>query len=504
MGRTFRVVATLLLALTACESRGRLSPGGGRGGGGGGARPDATTPRDNKDAGGACVCDLTTACDMNCACDLECIAPMDAGNTTCACDIVPGVCDQGCACDPACGGTTDAGNVNCGGNPMGCVDHELRSPVDCSCLGVCENGWVWNTGTRMCDPIAGGQDASTPRDTGTAIDSGTPDSGVGAPDTGPMMQGDPFTPSALIGPFGSALCDYRARCQPALYSFDRTTRNDCIIEQTTRFGTIWAAYSQSIQAGRTAFRQSVFNTCLAQIGTSDCALGVPSACDTFLEGLRTVNQGCSLFDECGAGTYCDAAPATCGTCRQRTANGGNCGSTQCLENSVCATAGTQQICVPSNGLNAACGTIQSGLCSGQMQCVNGTCQRPAGNGATCDAMQTTAPDCDIFQNSRCINGTCGTLSWVGPGASCDPAGTTACDNRGLCDGGTLMCIARPNFGAACSDQMPCADGLYCNNGTCASLTGNGGSCTSGVACEAPYFCQGSPGMCSPLRWLICN
>ena len=66
---------------------------------------------------------------------------------------------------------TDTGiPLGCGANPNMCVPHELVGPSPgCACLGQCEQGWRWDSGTSACVPDNG---------------MGRPDSGTGPFDGG--------------------------------------------------------------------------------------------------------------------------------------------------------------------------------------------------------------------------------------------------------------------------------------------------------------------------------
>ena len=489
--------------------------------------------------GGGCACDLSPgACDPGCACD-----PLCAGG--CTCDMNAAACDPGCACDPMCSSSGDAGIHDCSSNPRSCADRELRG-ADCGCLGVCEPGWQWVAATRSCqrtDPPRPDSGVNTPDSgapcfadsqcnppstvcdaqscvpgcaspggmqcgigsvcntaTGRCRSLTPPDSGVvGPPDSG-VLPSDPFNPTASAPAFAAALCDYRARCEPALLQFENLTAGQCQQEVTAGQLGVWIAYGQAVQANRVVFSQSAFNTCVSQMASEDCQLGLPDACDDYLTGTVLQGGGCSLLDECAPGFYCTAAINQCGNCQPKVPSGGDCTTAACLEGLVCATAGTQQVCVArdSNGLGAACGQINTGLCRGRLQCINAVCARPAGPGATCDQNRQTAADCDIFNTYGCVNGTCTQLTWVGPNAACGD--TNQCDIRGGCDATSMTCTAFPTTGSCVMDR--CAPTAYCDNGTCRAKGGSGASCTDvNGSCNLGLFCDNST--CGMLRHITC-
>ena len=187
----------------------------------------------------------------------------------------------------------------------------------------------------------------------------------------------------------------------------------------------------------------------------------------------------------------------------RTANGGDCSASFCIEGSICADTGMSQVCVAQNAVNAACGTLATGLCRGHLTCVGqptGTCQRPARAGATCDETLTSGPDCDIFRNATCENGRCVAVNWQGPNGACGGGGNL-CDNRGICDPSTLRCVALPSAGQACN-MGACTRNTACIGTTCQAIAGIGDTCQPGQCeNERGIFCQG--GTCSPLVFQSC-
>ncbi len=479
-----------------------------------------------------CACDMVAnVCDPGCACDPLC-------NAGCACDTTPNLCDPGCACDPFCGGNTDAGIHNCTSNPRGCSAHELMSP-DCSCLGACEPGWRWDSASRSCVSTTGTPDSGTT--TGCTVDSQcqppstvcesrqcvpgcanpggiscgggqvcntqtgrcvnlAPDSGVVGPADSGVLPSDNFDVSTSALRYASALCQFRQRCEPALLQFTVQTPSQC--EQEVRNGqaAIWNAYRDSVTASHVTFSQSALDACINQMGSVDCQLGLPDTCDGYLTGTRLQGQGCSLLDECATGLYCTSGINQCGQCAARVANGGDCSNAPCADTLVCATAGNDTVCVPrdANGVGASCGQLNTGLCRGRLQCVGGTCTRPAARGATCDQNLQTAADCDIFAADGCVNGTCTALTWVGIGSTCGD--TEQCDNRGTCDAASTTCTALPSSGACVSDR--CAPGSYCDSGSCRTRGGTGASCANvSGSCNDGLFC--ASGSCSALRHISC-
>ena len=119
-------------------------------------------------------------------------------------------------------------------------------------------------------------------------------------------------------------------------------------------------------------------------------------------------------------------------------------------------------------------------------------------GATCDAANQSAANCDINQSLLCDNGSCIQVSWVGVGAMCDL--TNQCNGlTGGCDGTT--CSPPPSSGQAC--QQSCATGFYCaSSGVCVVVSGQGGSCTEAGGCQNGLSCINSS--CQPFTYQTCN
>lgn len=392
--------------------------------------------------------------------------PIDSG-VACACDVTANVCDQACACDSACN------------NPM---------------------------------PDAGGNlDAQGPGpDSGNnpPPDSGVrPDSGVGPFDGGVLM-GDSFNPQQHAQQYAQAVCAFQTRCEPALFAYTGTNEGQCVTDVTQALLQNWTAFAQVVSAGRSAFNQSIFNTCVASFGSADCITGPPAgACEGLFQGNRPEGVACGASIECGSGMWCAlTALGGCGTCTRFAAAGTSCAANLCEPNAECFDVGGSPTCVRVDAAqNAPCGTVQDGLCAGRLQCVGPemgpfTCTRPAALNQTCDPMLTAGPDCNIYQNQVCnAAGTCVAANWVGAGQTCND--TSLCNSEGRCDQATTMCAAWPGAGQTCF-QGNCADDLYCDQaGTCQNTAGAGQTCQDSDQCAAGYCINSS---CGPLQVQACN
>jgi hypothetical protein len=392
--------------------------------------------------------------------------------------------------------------MGCGTNPNGCQLHELIGPAPaCQCLNACEAGWMWDSGTRSCVPAG----------------MGNPDAGF-RPDTGPVDGGvpptDAFNPAALAQRYAQAICQYTTRCEPAIFSFTGTTESDCIAEQVQQITGTWSAFANIISAGRLGFSQQAFDRCMAAFPTANCTSGLPDGvCDDIFRGSQAIGQPCSLSTECAAGGFCGISQlGSCATCMAEAPAGADCSAALCADGSECLEVQQGQfLCIPDTaGVGQSCGTVQTGLCRGRLQCVgmtSGTCVEPAAAGASCDVEGMNAAACNIYQNQVCnpsmpggTTGTCTTISWVGAGQSC-AADTVGCNSTARCDSmGTQQCVAWPTAGQTCF-QGNCADDLYCAGTTCAPLQAAGSSCTSSAECADPNYCIA--GTCAPLSYNFC-
>ena len=390
--------------------------------------------------------------------------------------------------------------LGCGANPNGCADHELRAPVTCACLAECEPGWTWHAASSTC--LENGQPPPPPRDGGV----------ITRPDTGPYDGGVPptdmFDPGSLAQRYATASCQFTTRCEPALHEFFGSNEAACITEQTAAIQSTWSAFSTVIGANRLGFSQTAYDQCIASLGNADCVLGPnPSACSGLFTGSQAIGQRCSFSIECLEGSFCNATSiGGCGSCTAEAGPGESCSGALCQSGTDCVelTDGSR-VCVPDRQPEGAgCNTIQTGLCSGRMQCVGMQtfqCMRPAAPGATCDPMASTGPACNLYQNQVCgAANSCVAVSWVGAGSSC--ADANRCDRTARCDD-TMgdQCIAYPLAGEQCFQGL-CGDDLFCDVANCAALKPMGAACQASAECDGNLRCVS--GTCNPLAWTNCQ
>ena len=447
------------------------------------------------------ACTPPAFCNVNASCD--------SGNMTC--QQLPGA---GTAClDGRCATGTYCDGMMCQARQMAgaACENSGQCAPPLECLGA--------PGAQVCAQLVWPQCGNPGADAGVSTDAGNApaDAGMANPDAGVVGMdagggGNTFTPATHANQIAGAVCGFTQRCEPARLLFGAQTQAQCATEQETNFASQFAAIGDAITAGRISFTQSEFDTCMMALANADCDVGVaPGACD-FFSGTRGQGQGCQLTGECGAGLFCAAqGVAICGACEPRAAMGTSCANAPCGDGAGCVEVGQPGnfLCVPvTANVNDPCGTLPTGLCRGELQCIADpfgslTCQRPAQTGQQCSTQGQTPPNCSILQNNGCISGTCQVLSWNTPGAVC--GGSNACDITGTCDTTNSTCVARPPAGAPCVNNS-CAPGAYCDNNQCRAEITNGNACTASAQCVDPLLCVGATGSrtCGALAFTLCN
>lgn len=347
----------------------------------------------------------------------------------------------------------------------------------------------------------GGRDAAGDRDgAGPIVDGGT------------LPPSDDFDPATLSSALAEAICNYRDACEPVFAGYAGATHASCVAETTARVRAQYDALVPLIPARRVAFDQDGFDACVASFtgAIADCDLGVDArACDAIFLGVTPVGAPCSADPECGsAGTCVPDTTGGCTTCRRRAQLGESCEDTTCVSGASCLAAGAAgTLCVATTvALGATCGTIETGLCRGQLQCVGETtftCARPAAPGEVCDETGVMAT-CGIYQGQACdAGGHCVALTFGDTGTPCGEAGpATLCKETHYCDSGLGSCQPLPGDGVACRDGA-CTPGAYCDGaGTCRTEKASGATCGADLECGEPLYCIG--GTCGALAYETCE
>lgn len=323
---------------------------------------------------------------------------------------------------------------------------------------------------------------------------------------GPLPDGDPFDPATLAPLYAAAVCDYRATCEPVFLEFLPQTQAQCVAEVTAQVRTSYDALAPLVGAPRIAFSRAGFDRCLAgyRDALADCELGVdPEACEDIFAGVTPLGEDCSTTEECAPGGACvGEGTAVCKTCRAVAALGEDCSSTTCGSGARCLDVGTGPKCIAANApVGAACGTVETGLCAGRLQCVGSTtftCQRPAQLGQLCDPSGTTGPDCNLYRGlacddtDRCVRLTIGT-----DGTACGNGAPTLCRSDLYCDTASSRCQPSPREGQGCTFAN-CAEGFFCDSGTCRATRASGAACTASSQCSGDDVCQDDA--CGPLHF----
>jgi hypothetical protein len=141
-----------------------------------------------------------------------------------------------------------------------------------------------------------------------------------------------------------------------------------------------------------------------------------------------------------------------------------------------ANRATPQAC-----LDAVRGTVaDGGVCYSAIECVSGSCPRPAG--------------CTL----ACCQSTCATT--VAPGAVGQACPTGDCVDGAYCGIDTL-CVAYAAAGAACAPATLCGFGLGCVNSLCVDLPNHGQPCPDGVCADRGDHCDLTTNTCATLAAL---
>jgi hypothetical protein len=341
-------------------------------------------------------------------------------------------------------------------------------------------------------------------DAGTG-DTGTPDSGVNLG----------FEVQAVAGELAAAECGYLSRCVPEYYDATQTDQAACVAETTDAIVAAYESLAPLIDAGRMRFDEAQKDACLQAIQNADCIEGLSagSPCDRYLVGTQEMNEPCFLADECAPNLYCNRAQGlgTCGACAQTPMSGAACDAfTPCSEGTECLQVQQGMFrCIGTTALDGEqCGTVETGLCQGSLNCVGdqtAMCVPPGESGDQCDNdPQTFAlPECSIETGYACDGAMCTTLNWSDLNGTCNA--TTFC-REGYCNNGT--CTALPAAGESCQQVGACGQDAFCDGTNCRPLIADGQACNFSAECSGELFCLGAgvnrPGSCGLLEWQLCQ
>jgi hypothetical protein len=266
------------------------------------------------------------------------------------------------------------------------------------------------------------------------------------------------------------------------------------------------AWQAAIAAGTLAYDGTRFAECEAALRELGCDLTITrfqDLCEGALVGTLGPGAACSLDEECLGESFCDHTGGACpGTCQARGMAGAACTDDAGCRSSLLCSAGS---CRAPGGVGASCegptnvrcgpGTICLGADAMAMRA--GTCRTvddafSAALGASCDPQSQLCQEGLACQLDT-IAGGMPTFLCVTPaaaGGACRIAIPDACEGGLVCDGVNPMvldfdgtCAPAPGPGAPCGGLLArCAAGSRCVDGTCTSVSENGGTCATGAGC----------------------
>jgi hypothetical protein len=400
--------------------------------------------------------------------------------------------------------------------------------IPCACLSACEvhvgdgafDGSFWedfgDAGNIGFDPPPRAQ-----RDAGR-VDTVDDDGGVQPVDASKPIDAGSMTPSdagtmmtpndavdSVPGYFARGMCGALEACIGRERTQLALKGNDCV-EFTTRQlkdrQLHWLA--QSIAGRRVSFDSARLAACQRDIIAFGCDVKVrrlPTSCTDALEGLRDIDENCSIDFDCKGRTYCDKGTLeTCpGTCAELQTAGLPCeASAQCADGLLCRDGVCKlpradgDACTVRFGSECADGLICQGK-SGALTCQSLKSVYIGARDAACDRFGKLCADGLVCrsQNSTSSAGVCAAIS--GANAACRAAEPSQCPVGQYCKdkssakivGGGVdgVCTDRPRNAEACSASGPapdCAPGFACVGSppTCRPLQSAGADCVSNAQC----------------------
>jgi hypothetical protein len=341
-------------------------------------------------------------------------------------------------------------------------------------------------------------DASKPIDAGSTTSS----------DASSMMTPD-NSPDAVAGYFARGMCGALEACIGEERTRLALKGNDCV-EFTTRQlkdrQLHWLM--QSISGRRVTFAPDRLAACQRDITAFGCDVKVrrlPASCTAALEGLRDIDENCSIDFDCSGRAYCDKGTLeTCpGTCAELQPAGLPCeASAQCADGLLCRdgvcklSRADGDACTVRFGSECADGLICQGK-AGALTCQNLKSVYVGARDAACDRFGKLCADGFVCrsQNATSSAGVCAAISSAN--GTCRAAEPSQCPVGQYCKekstakvvGGGVdgVCADRPRDGQACSASgaVPdCAPGFACvgDPPTCRPLHSAGGDCISNAQC----------------------
>lgn len=167
-------------------------------------------------------------------------------------------------------------------------------------------------------------------------------------------------------------------------------------------------------------------------------------------------------------------------------------SATCSAHAECGVGKSCQsgACVACGGANGPCPCTEEKECGSGKACVAGACtdkQNACAYTSECDTQNG-----EVCFNGQCLD-SCATTSCdegkvCQKGACVDNPVTPSCTGNAQCGGDTPVC-AGGTCTQACSDDLECGDGRYCNQGACVADTRPSPNCTSDAQCTGSGMAQ---------------
>ena len=463
---------------------------------------DGDCPPGSVCVGGTCLLANGAACTTNDECANTCIGGFcsDASGSGGSCDLaddadcaIGNVCSAGVCTEPdalgACCSNADCVVVTqaaCADIGAGGAWHEGQSCAD-TCPGAC----CLPAGSSCCPPDG----SCTNGITQTSCEQ-LGGEFLGEHDGCPMCPQPNGAPCSVnVDCQGTCIAGFCSDLALNGQGCDLGDDDDCVSGNVCDAGTCYLANGQACSTNEECVGTCIGGLCSDESGFGgscdlgddlDCTSG--HACDDGTCHLAN-GQACATNDECaetciggictdasGTGASCDlgddldcAVGNVCddGTCHL--ANG-----QACTTNDECAGTCIGGICTDASGTGASCDLGDDLDCEPGNVCDDGTCH--LANGQAC----TTNDECV----NTCIGGLCTDAS--GTGASCDLGDDLDCAVGNVCDDGTCH-LAN---GQACTTNDECAE--TCIGGICTDASGTAGSCDLGddLDCAAGNVCDG--------------
>lgn len=249
---------------------------------------------------------------------------------------------------------------------------------------------------------------------------------------------------------------------------------------------------------------------LRALGCNAVTSRTPAACDALFVGTVAAGGACAINEECAGDAYCNTSAGCPGTCQARGGSATTCSGDEacqsglrCAHGSCQAPAGDGASCQGAEGVDCAGGLI----CVGGSSTTAGTCGAPStvfagASGATCNLQMSQFCQAGL---SCVVEGaqmqTC-QMDGLADGTTCHISVPDQCANGSYCSGTSLgtgdlegTCAPLPTSGACATVILGarCAEGYVCDETTteCVELHDNGESCTGNAACASGVCTGGS-------------